>query len=60
MRNQEVVLRKLERLEADIKKVNYFINRNERQEAQNELKRILESLSDITTLASKVQINDFS
>ncbi len=60
MRNQEVVLRKLERLEADLKKVNYFINRNERQEAQTELKRILENLSDITTLASKVQINDFS
>jgi hypothetical protein len=60
MRNQEVVLRKLERLEADLKKINFHINRNERQEAQVELKKVLENLSDITTLASKVQINDFS
>jgi hypothetical protein len=60
MRNQEVVLRKLERLEADLKKISYLINRDERQEAQTELTKVRENLSDIVTLASKVQINDFS
>lgn len=59
MRNQEVVLRKLERLEANLKKVSYLINRDERQEAQNELKRVQEDLSDITSLASKVEVNAF-
>ncbi len=60
MRNQEVVLRKLERLQAELKKISYLINRDERQEAQNELKKIQEDVSDIITLASKVQTNAFS
>lgn len=59
MRNQEVVLRKLERLAANLKKVSYLINRDERQEAQNELKAVQEDLADIVSLASKVEVNAF-
>lgn len=59
MRNQEVVVRKLERLTANIRKVSYLINRDERQEAQEELKRIQEDLEDTISLASKVQTNAY-
>lgn len=60
MRNQEVVLRKLERLAAELKKISYFVNRNERDNAQELLTKVQEDLSDIVTLASKVQVNDYA
>lgn len=60
MRNQEVVLRKLERLEAELRKVSYFINRDQKREAVGQVQVALELLADTTTLASKTQVNDFS
>lgn len=59
MRHQEVVLRKLERLEAEIRKVKYNINRDLKGDAIRQLDIVLEDLADITTLATKTKVNDF-
>ena len=50
MRNKEVVQRKLERLAADIKQIDYSFKRNEISNGYNYIKKVKEDLGDIQTL----------
>jgi hypothetical protein len=53
MVNKEVVEIKLERLEAEIKKVGYLIHRNELKQGFDQVNKILEDLSNIRTLLNR-------
>lgn len=50
MRNKVVIERKLERVQAELKQVDYSFKRNEPQAGFNYLKHINEMLEDIQTL----------
>ncbi len=50
MRNKEVILTKLERLEAEIKLVGYNIRTANQDIAYDKVSKVLEDLSDIRTL----------
>ena len=50
MRNKEVIERKLERIQAELKQVDYSFKRSEPQAGFNYLKRINEAIEDIQTL----------
>ena len=50
MRNKEVVQRKLERLAADIKQIDYSFKRNEISNGYTYIKKVQEDLGDIQTL----------
>ena len=50
MRNKEVVQRKLERLAADIKQIDYSFKRNEISNGYSYIKKVQEDLGDIQTL----------
>ena len=55
MRYKEVVLNKLERLEAEIKNVGYHIHKNNRDEAYAKVAELLEATGDIRTLLNSEQ-----
>lgn len=55
MRYKEVVLIKLERLEAEMKNVGYHIHKNDRDEAYAKVGEILEAIGDIRTLLNSEQ-----
>ena len=50
MRNKTLIITKLERIESNLKKMNYFIGRNERSDAYKSLDSITEEISNIKTL----------
>lgn len=50
MRNKTLIITKLERIESNLKKMNYFIGRNERPDAYKSLDFITEEVSNIKTL----------
>ena len=50
MRNKTLITTKLERIESNLKKMNYFIGRNERTDAYKSLDFITEEVSNIKTL----------
>jgi len=50
MRNKEVVLIKLERLEAEVKIIGYNIHKGDRDAAYEKVSQVLEAISDIRTL----------
>lgn len=50
MRNKTLIITKLERIESNLKKMNYYIGRNERQDAYKSLDFITEEISNIKTL----------
>lgn len=55
MRNQEVVLRKLERIQAELKNLEYLLSRNKREDSFSKVESIKEMVSGTYTLASKSQ-----
>lgn len=50
MRNKEVVLTKLERLEAEVKIIGYNIHKGDRDTAYEKVSEVLEAIGDIRTL----------
>jgi len=50
MRNKEVILIKLERLEAEVKNVGYYIHKGDRETSYEKVGEVLESIGDIRTL----------
>ena len=50
MRNKTLLGLKLERLSAEIKKIGYYVNRNERDLAYENIAQILEKIEDMQTL----------
>ena len=50
MRNKEVVLTKLERLEAEVKIIVYNIHKGDRDTAYEKVSEVLEAIGDIRTL----------
>jgi hypothetical protein len=50
MRNKDLFQQKLERLEAEIKKMGYHIHRNEQAIAYTKVEELLGMVSDIQTL----------
>jgi len=50
MRNKDLVLAKLEKIDSIIRGLNFHIGRNEREQAYNELDKIKEVNSQIITL----------
>ena len=50
MRNKTLIINKLERIESNLKKMNYFIGRNERPDAYKSLDFITDEISNIKTL----------
>jgi hypothetical protein len=50
MRNKDLFQQKLERLEAEVKKMGYHIHRNEQAIAYAKVEELLGSISDIQTL----------
>ena len=50
MRNKDVVQAKLERLEAEVKNIGYYIHRAENDSAYQKVATVLEAIGDIRTL----------
>jgi len=50
MRNKDLFQQKLERFEAEVKKMGYYIHRNEQDVAYNKVEELLEKISDMQTL----------
>lgn len=50
MRNKILILNKLEKIESNLKKMNFFIGRNERSNAYRSLDYVTEEVSNIKTL----------
>ena len=50
MKNKQVILNKIERLERVIKNIEYNLNTNNRREALESFNNLKEKLSDIQTL----------
>lgn len=50
MRNKDLFQQKLERFEAEVKKMGYHIHRNEQVEAYAKVEELLEKVSDMQTL----------
>jgi len=50
MRNKNLFQEKLERLEAEVKRIGYFIHRNEKDIAYAKVEELLEKISDMQTL----------
>jgi hypothetical protein len=50
MRNKDLFVQKLERFEAEIKKMGYHIHRNEQAIAYAKVEELLEKVSDLRTL----------
>jgi hypothetical protein len=50
MRNKNLFQEKLERLEAEVKRIGYFIHRNELDQAYTKVEELLEKLGDMQTL----------
>lgn len=50
MRNKNLFEQKLERFEAEVKKMGYHIHRNERDVAYAKVEELLEKISDMQSL----------
>jgi hypothetical protein len=50
MRNKDLFEQKLERFEAEIKKMGYYIHRNEQAIAYAKVEELLEKVGDMRTL----------
>jgi len=50
MRNKDLFEQKLERFEAEVKKMGYLIHRNELDEAFTKVGELLEKIADLRTL----------
>lgn len=50
MRNKDLFQQKLERFEAEVKKMGYHIHKNERDIAYDKVEELLEKISDMQTL----------
>jgi hypothetical protein len=50
MRNKDLFEQKLERFEAEVKKMGYYIHRNELDVAFNKVAELLEKIGDLRTL----------
>jgi len=50
MRNKDLFEQKLERFEAEVKKVGYLVRRNELDEAYERVGELLETIGDLRTL----------
>jgi 2'-5' RNA ligase len=50
MRNKDLFQQKLERFEAEVKKMGYYIHRDEQEVAYAKVKELLEKISDMQTL----------
>lgn len=50
MRNKELFKQKLERFESEVKKMGYYIHRNELDTAFDKVGEILEKIADMRTL----------
>jgi hypothetical protein len=50
MRNKELFVLKLERFEAEVKKMGYHIHRNELDVAYQKVEELLEKIGDMRTL----------
>lgn len=50
MRNKNLFEQKLERFEAEVKKMGYHIHRNEQQEAYEKVEELLEKIGDMQSL----------
>ncbi len=55
MRNKTLFESKLERFEAEIKKMGYHIHRNERDEAYTKVQELLDYISDMRSLLNTEQ-----
>jgi hypothetical protein len=53
MRNKDVLEIKIERLESEIRKIGYFIHKNELKEGFDLVGKVLEDLSNIRTLLNR-------
>jgi hypothetical protein len=50
MRNKNLFEQKLERFEAEVKKIGYHVHRNEQAEAYQKVEELLERIGDMKTL----------
>lgn len=50
MRNKDLFEQKLERFEAEVKKIGYYVHRNELDAAFNKVDELLEKIGDLRTL----------
>jgi hypothetical protein len=50
MRNKDLFVQKLERFEAEVKKMGYHIHRNEQAIAYEKVAELLEKIGDLRTL----------
>jgi hypothetical protein len=50
MRNKDLFVQKLERFEAEVKKMGYHIHRNEQAIAYDKVEELLEKIGDMRTL----------
>ena len=50
MRNKNLFEQKLERFEAEVKKMGYHIRRNESNEAYEKVEELLDKIGDLRTL----------
>jgi hypothetical protein len=50
MRNKDLFQQKLERFEAEVKKMGYLIHKNEQDVAYDKVEELLEKISDMQTL----------
>ena len=50
MRNKDLFVQKLERFEAEVKKIGYHIHRNEQTIAYDKVAELLEKIGDLRTL----------
>ena len=50
MRNKDLFQQKLERFEAEVKKMGYHIRKNEQDVAYDKVEELLEKISDMQTL----------
>ena len=53
MRNKMSIVSKLERVDSELNKLNYFVGRGEQQSAKSVITRIKELNNDIQTFLSK-------
>ena len=53
MRNKISIINKLERVDSELNKLNYFVGRGEQQSAKSVITRIKELNNDIQTFLSK-------
>ena len=50
MRNKDLVINKLERVDSQLKKLNFYVNTNDQRSAKESITSIKELNSDILTL----------